>query len=113
MQVIDAPGILDHPLEDRNVVEMQAVTALAHLPRVILFLVDVSGTAAAPSSKAALFQTLKPLSARKPVVLVLNKTDIMSVEALEAEDRAAIAEMQLAVFAAECNCIVARLYGDA
>ena len=41
--VIDTPGILDHPLEDRNVIEMQAVTALAHLPCVI-FLVDVSGT---------------------------------------------------------------------
>ena len=66
MQVIDAPGILDHPLEDRNVVEMQAVTALAHLPRVILFLVDVSGTCGCTvKQQAALFQTLKPLFTRK------------------------------------------------
>ena len=30
-QVVDTPGILDHPLEDRNTIEMQAITALAHL----------------------------------------------------------------------------------
>ena len=43
-QVIDTPGIIDHPLEDRNIIEMRAVTALAHLPCVIIFIVDVSGT---------------------------------------------------------------------
>ena len=44
---------------------------------------------------------------------MLNKTDIASVVALEAEDRAAIAEMQqLAAFAAECNCFDPRLYGE-
>lgn len=41
-QVIDTPGILDHPLEDRNTVEMLSITALAHLQAAILFLIDVS-----------------------------------------------------------------------
>jgi len=41
-KVIDTPGILDHPLEDRNTIEMQAITALAHLRAAILYFVDVS-----------------------------------------------------------------------
>ena len=42
-QVLDTPGILDHPLEQRNTIEMQAVTALAHLNSAVLFLIDISG----------------------------------------------------------------------
>lgn len=40
--MLDTPGILDHPLEDRNVIEMQAVTALAHLRACALYVMDVS-----------------------------------------------------------------------
>ena len=41
-QVVDTPGILDHPLEDRNTIEMQAITALAHLRAAVLYILDVS-----------------------------------------------------------------------
>lgn len=40
--MIDTPGILDHSLEERNVIEMQAVTALAHLRACILYFLDIS-----------------------------------------------------------------------
>src|SRR3984957_1297097 len=35
-QVIDTPGILDHSLEERNTIEMQSITAMAHLRAAIL-----------------------------------------------------------------------------
>jgi nucleolar GTP-binding protein len=41
-QVIDTPGILDHSLEERNTIEMTAITALAHIPATILFILDIS-----------------------------------------------------------------------
>jgi nucleolar GTP-binding protein len=41
-QVLDTPGILDHPLEDRNTIEMQSITALAHLRACVLFMIDLS-----------------------------------------------------------------------
>ena len=41
-QIIDTPGILDHPLEQRNTIEMQSITALAHLRACILFFLDLS-----------------------------------------------------------------------
>ena len=41
-QVIDTPGILDHPLDERNTIEMQAITALAHLQCCVLYFIDIS-----------------------------------------------------------------------
>jgi len=41
-QVIDTPGILDHPLEDRNTIEMQSITALAHIRACVMFFMDIS-----------------------------------------------------------------------
>jgi nucleolar GTP-binding protein len=41
-QVIDTPGILDHPLEDMNTIEMQSITALAHLKSCVMYFVDLS-----------------------------------------------------------------------
>ena len=40
--MIDTPGILDHSLEERNTIEMQAITALAHLRAAVLYVMDVS-----------------------------------------------------------------------
>ena len=42
LQVVDTPGILDHSLEERNTIEMQAITALAHLRAAVLYVMDVS-----------------------------------------------------------------------
>ena len=42
LQVIDTPGLLDRSLSERNTVEMQAITALAHLRAYIMYIIDPS-----------------------------------------------------------------------
>lgn len=40
-QIIDTPGVLDQALPDRNTIEMQAITALAHLRATIVYVITV------------------------------------------------------------------------
>jgi nucleolar GTP-binding protein len=95
-QVLDTPGILDHPLEDRNTIEMTAITALAHIPATILFFLDVSETCGySIEMQVALFHSIKPLFRNKPLLVVLNKTDARSVESLSESQRALIESLKI------------------
>ncbi|XP_034243355.1 nucleolar GTP-binding protein 1 [Thrips palmi] len=86
-QVIDTPGILDHPLEERNVIEMQAVTALAHLRACVLYFVDLSEQCGHTiEEQVQLYESIKPLFANKPLLVVLSKSDILKLSDLP-EDR--------------------------
>merc|ERR1739848_493049 len=61
-QIIDTPGILDHPLEDRNTIEMTAITALAHIKCTILYVIDISEYCGwTIKQQVALFESIKPL----------------------------------------------------
>ncbi|KAL2200408.1 P-loop containing nucleoside triphosphate hydrolase protein [Corynascus similis CBS 632.67] len=85
-QVIDTPGILDHPLEEMNTIEMQSVTALAHLRAAVLFFIDISEQCGySLKAQCNLFKSIKPLFANKMVFVVLNKMDIKTFEDLEPE----------------------------
>jgi len=80
-QVVDTPGILDHPLEERNTIEMQAITALAHLRAVVLYIMDVSEQCGnTVEAQFALFNNIKPLFANKPLIVVVNKIDVKKIE---------------------------------
>lgn len=90
-QVIDTPGILDRPLEERNTIEMQAITALAHLQCCVLYFVDISEECGyTVDAQLALFNSIRPLFANKQVMMVANKTDVMPWEKLSANSKAAI-----------------------
>ncbi len=90
-QVVDTPGLLDHSLSDRNTIEMQAVTALAHIPCCVLYFVDPSGQCGyTVQQQVSLFNSIKPLFANKQLLMICNKSDIMPLSEAPAEDRAAI-----------------------
>ncbi len=87
-QVLDTPGILDKPLEERNTIEMQAVTALAHLQCCVLYFVDLSETCGwSIEQQCSLFNNIRPLFANKPLIVIANKIDIMKWEDLSTEKR--------------------------
>jgi nucleolar GTP-binding protein len=87
-QVIDTPGILDRPLEERNTIEMQSITALAHLRAAVLYVVDISEQCGFTlEQQATLFHSISPLFSNKPVLIVMNKIDAKSIEDLTEEQK--------------------------
>ncbi|NXU93838.1 NOG1 protein, partial [Xiphorhynchus elegans] len=87
-QVVDTPGILDHPLEDRNTIEMQAITALAHLRAAVLYVMDVSEQCGhSLEEQVELFRNIKPLFANKPLIIVANKCDVKRIAELPEESQ--------------------------
>jgi len=93
-QVIDTPGILDRPLEERNTIEMQAITALAHLDACIIYFVDISENCGySIEQQMSLFTSIKPLFKNKPLVIVLNKTDLKPYSAVSQDHKTLIENM--------------------
>jgi nucleolar GTP-binding protein len=89
--VIDTPGILDHPLEDRNTIEMLSITALAHLRACILYFMDLSESCGySVADQVKLFHSIKPLFNNKPIMLIINKVDVRRPEDLNEEEAAAL-----------------------
>jgi|UniRef100_A0A2N9GM11 nucleolar GTP-binding protein len=94
-QVIDTPGILDRPFEDRNIIEMCSITALAHLRAAVLFFLDISGSCGyTVAQQAALFHSIKSLFMNKPLIIVCNKADLQSLEGISEEERKLVMEMK-------------------
>eukprot|EP00121_Abeoforma_whisleri_P009161 Awhi_evm1s8418 len=91
---MDTPGILDHELEQRNTIEMQAITALAYLKACVLYIMDVSEECGHTiTEQISLFNSIKVLFQNKPVVLVLNKIDLVRVEDLSEESQAELKQL--------------------
>ncbi|EOD04385.1 hypothetical protein EMIHUDRAFT_466218 [Emiliania huxleyi CCMP1516] len=106
-QVIDTPGVLDKPLEERNTIEMQSITALAHLQCCVLYVLDISEECGhSIAEQVALFDQIKPLFARKPLlvarasmkskplVVAVNKTDARDPSDLTPPEEALLQTMR-------------------
>lgn len=93
-QAIDTPGILDHPLEEMNTIEMQSITAIAHLRSAIMYFMDLSEQCGySVEAQMQLFQSIKPLFANKLVFIVINKIDVMRPEDLDEGTQAKLQEL--------------------
>lgn len=79
-QVIDTPGLLDRPLEERNEIELQAISALKHVGKVILYVIDPSETCGYSLEKQ--MHLLEEIKNRftVPFLVVANKKDISTTD---------------------------------
>ncbi|KAJ5525736.1 Nucleolar GTP-binding protein 1 [Penicillium frequentans] len=93
-QAIDTPGILDHPLEEMNTIEMQSITAVAHLRSAILYFMDLSEQCGySVQDQIKLYHSIKPLFANKIVYIIINKIDVRRPEDLDPEEQAQLQEI--------------------
>ena len=88
-QLVDTPGVLDRPAEERNAIESQAVSALVHLADAVVFVADASGNCGYPlTAQLELRDEIETLFAdsgdasadgdtdtETPVLTVCNKSD--------------------------------------
>ncbi|MFC7202774.1 NOG1 family protein [Haloferax namakaokahaiae] len=77
-QIIDTPGLLDRPEDERNDIEKQAVSAIEHLADGVLFVVDASGECGYPiDAQLELRDAVKARFEQRdiPVITVCNKSD--------------------------------------
>ncbi|MFC4448807.1 NOG1 family protein [Halorussus aquaticus] len=76
-QIVDTPGLLDRPEDERNDIENQAVSALTHLADAILFVVDASGYCGYPlDAQLELRDAIAERFGDVPVLTVCNKSDL-------------------------------------
>ncbi|GAB3036964.1 NOG1 family protein [Natronobiforma cellulositropha] len=75
-QIVDTPGLLDRPPQERNEIEAQAVSALEHLGDCVLVLLDPSGECGYPiDSQLELRDAIEAQFEGVPVFTVANKAD--------------------------------------
>jgi nucleolar GTP-binding protein len=77
-QVVDTPGLLDRPMEKRNDIELQAISALEHLGSLVLFLIDESpDSGTSVQEQLNLLEDVKQLLPETKLLIVSSKADLM------------------------------------
>ena len=74
-----------------NTIEMQSITALAHLKSCVIYFVDPSEQCGySIFQQIGLYNTIKPLFKNKPVLVAFTKMDLKRVEDLSSDKKEAV-----------------------
>tara|TARA_B100000900_G_scaffold390496_1_gene384273 strand:+ start:2799 stop:3914 length:1116 start_codon:yes stop_codon:yes gene_type:complete len=77
-QMVDTPGLLDRPMEQRNHIEMQAIAALENIGSLVLFLVDDSESCGTPvEEQMNLLNEVRGLLPDTELMQVSSKADLL------------------------------------
>ncbi len=83
-QIIDTPGVLDRPVEERNPIEKRALAAIRHLAWVLVFLIDPTETCGfAVKSQLKLLDEFRDMLKPIPIQIAYNKADILPLSDLD------------------------------
>jgi nucleolar GTP-binding protein len=84
-QVIDTPGLLDRPLQERNPVERKGIAALRHLASLIVFVVDPTEQCGfSLQQQLGLLESIAAEFGKEKIVVYLSKTDTAENAEIEA-----------------------------
>ncbi|MFW9995297.1 MAG: GTPase [Candidatus Odinarchaeota archaeon] len=79
-QVVDTPGILDRPVEEKNDIEKRALTALKTLPNIILFLFDPVDDSTLTGQVNLYHEIKSSLEPMSKIYCAVNKADLKDRE---------------------------------
>lgn len=81
IQIVDTPGILDRPAQERNYIEHQALSAITNVADVILFIIDASEDCGYPiAEQLNLLEEIRRMIDEVPIEVVVNKSDLKSLD---------------------------------
>ncbi|MDH7592791.1 MAG: 50S ribosome-binding GTPase [Methanomicrobiales archaeon] len=80
VQLIDTPGILSRPAEERNWIERQALAALLNVADIVLLILDPSETCGYTFDDQLRLKRELEGALQTPLVTVVNKADIKALE---------------------------------
>ena len=78
VQLVDTPGLLDRPMQERNDIEMQAIAALEHLGSLVLFILDVSeSSGSSMDEQLHLLTEVQELLPEEEILVCISKGDLL------------------------------------
>lgn len=86
-QIVDTPGLLDRPFEDRNMIERKAVLALTLLTDLCIFIIDPTGHCGySLEPQLNLMASLVRSTREMRFIVCINKIDLPLPEGVRVED---------------------------
>ncbi|MEM4818761.1 MAG: GTPase [Desulfurococcaceae archaeon] len=83
--LLDSPGILDTPLEDKNLVELKTILAIKHLADHVLYVFAVYPYFYYTfEEQLRVYESITKILGDKPKTVVLNKVDLMEPRSVDA-----------------------------
>ena len=86
-QMVDTPGLLDRPMDERNLIEMQAIAALENIGDILVVLIDASESGGSSlDEQQNLLDEIRSLVTERPILVVYSKSDILKEIPEDAEN---------------------------